>query len=1078
MRTQQNHNKWLKKTKKFLLYKLKVIFDAAICNMRKIATHLRLYSLFILFVFIGEAANGQFRFLSTVPKPGALAISTSGNFITLNVKAKRNIIIKEFWVPFANLSTTNYRIWYKTDSLNGTPSVSVVNGWIPTTWSSFSPPVAGFANLVRIPTTLNINIPAGATYAFAIEANGIMYINSGAPNVPPYKFQDFDAVINTGGQVGFGGSISSPLANRKFCGKIGYDIVPIGMNNAAVEGVFKPDSMPSSGNYDVMAKIRNSGKNLISIVTVQWSINGLLQTPISLICPLDTFGTPGGTSDTLIHLGYLFFSNGQRTAIKVWTEQPNYLLDSLRGDDTSSSVFMPKFSGSYSIGGPTPSYPSLAALASDISIFGISGPVYIQINSGLYSGGVLFKDVEGSNPTNTITISGVNKSTCVFSDSLNAPILSFINTGYVTLRDVTVINNGIQAAVGIHLLSLNHENARLTQFTISNCSVYIPNSTHVNSAGLYVSGDLLSGLHTNKFDSICIDSNTITGAYAGIVCGGQNFSIYANRGFIISNNFITNPLAYGIRLWQTSSGVTVKRNTITMRSGPTMQSYGMHLTDITNFDSIQPIEIIENKLINCGYMGMYLYIFQNTIPSTKIYNNAVSGNMTYTTNYGLNLFVNGPLEVFHNSVHINGSGAYQFGLNVERSVNTAPIAIKNNIFSIYSTTGSSLFPLAITPSPPGKVLNYNLYYNARNNNLILRGGVIYMVSNYKLNTSGGDSSFNFQPPFFNNTELKLNNGCIQGVDLSIKVPYDYFGTTRSLSPSLGYHEFETQYNDLRIEKIVSPVLPLSPGSQNLLVKVRNVGNSTIRSFQLSHKVNYGAPVTISWAGTLNPCDTAYVLFSGSNQIVLAAGANQIQVYSSNPDSMMDGNVYNDTIRLGNLPPLPVTLTNFVGRRLDNMVMLNWTTAMEKNNKGFDVERSVDGSNFQPVGFVPSHYINSNQMLHYGYMDDHAPSSKLFYRLKQIDLDGKYAYSPIIEIRSIDMVKEINVYPNPFENVITIANLTQESGEITIYDLLGKKLIGQNFPANENIELMAVSDFKPGIYFVQINENQPVKFIKR
>lgn len=1045
--------------------------------MRKKAAHLRLYSVFVLILFMGVAAKGQSRFLSTGPRPNALAVSTSGNFITFNVKAKRNIIIKELWAPFVNLSTSNYRIWYKTDSLNGTPSVSVANGWIPTTLSSFSPPMAGFGNLVRIPTTLNINIPAGATYAFAIEANGIMYINSGIPNLPPYIFQDFDAVINTGGQVGFGGSIVSPLANRKFCGKIGYDIVPLGMNNAAVEGIFKPDSMPSSGNYDVMAKIRNSGKNLISIVTVQWSINGLLQTPVSLICPLDTFGTPGGKSDTLVHLGNLFFSNGQRTAIKVWTEQPNYSLDSLRGDDTSSGVFMPKFSGSYSIGGPTPSYPSLTALATDMSLFGISGPVYIQIYSGLYSGGVLFKDVEGSNPTNTITISGVNKSICVFSDSLNAPILSFINTGYVTLRDVTIINKGIQAAVGIHLLSTNHENARLTQFSISNCSVNIPNSTHVNSVGLYVSGDLLSALHTNKFDSIYIDSNTITGAYAGIVFGGQGFSIFANRGFIISNNIITNPLAYGIRLWQTSSGVTIKRNTITMRSGPTMQSYGMHLSDITNFDSIQPVEIVENKLINCGYMGIYLYMYQNTIPSTKIYNNAVSGNMTYTTNYGFNLFVNGPLEVFHNSVHINGAGAYQFGLNVERSVNTAPIAIKNNIFSIYSTTGSSLFPLAITPSPPGNVLNYNLYYNARNNNLILRGGVIYLVSNYKSNTAGGDSSFNFQPQFSSNTSLLLNNGCTQGVDLSNKVPYDYFGTTRSLSPSLGYHEFETQYNDLRIEKIVSPVLPFSPGSQNLLVKVRNVGNSTITSFQLTHKVNYGTPVTISWVGTINPCDTAYVLFSGSNQMLLTAGANQILVYSSNPNSMLDGNVYNDTIRIGSLPPLPVTLTRFFGARQENRVRLNWTTAMEKNNKGFAIERSFDGSNFQYIGFVQSHSMNSNQMLQYAYSDDQVPSSKLFYRLKQIDIDGKYAYSSIIEMKALEELLSVRIYPNPFINSLTIENPIEKEVEVSVYDIQGKIVLTQRVDAGIKVEVALKNDWLAGVYFIQVNDMLPTKFIK-
>jgi len=94
--------------------------------------------------------------------------------------------------------------------------------------------------------------------------------------------------------------------------------------------------------------------------------------------------------------------------------------------------------------------------------------------------------------------------------------------------------------------------------------------------------------------------------------------------------------------------------------------------------------------------------------------------------------------------------------------------------------------------------------------------------------------------------------------------------------------------------------------------------------------------------------------------------------------------------------LPVTLLNFTGMIKNNAAFLNWSTANETNNKGFDVELSHDNQNFSTVGFVAGHGTTSaiNQ---YNFTDYKVLSGTNYYRLKQIDNDGNYQYSSVIKL---------------------------------------------------------------------------------
>ena len=140
--------------------------------------------------------------------------------------------------------------------------------------------------------------------------------------------------------------------------------------------------------------------------------------------------------------------------------------------------------------------------------------------------------------------------------------------------------------------------------------------------------------------------------------------------------------------------------------------------------------------------------------------------------------------------------------------------------------------------------------------------------------------------------------------------------------------------------------------------------------------------------------------------------------------------------------LPVELVAFTGTVNHSVVALSWRTATEVNNYGFDIERSSPISAWQKIGFVPGQG-SSNTPKEYSYADSPQKGTTFRYRLKQIDVDGKYTYSAIVNIMigtpTIYDLKQN--YPNPFNPSTTIAYQIPADGFVTlkVYDILGKEV---------------------------------------
>jgi hypothetical protein len=174
---------------------------------------------------------------------------------------------------------------------------------------------------------------------------------------------------------------------------------------------------------------------------------------------------------------------------------------------------------------------------------------------------------------------------------------------------------------------------------------------------------------------------------------------------------------------------------------------------------------------------------------------------------------------------------------------------------------------------------------------------------------------------------------------------------------------------------------------------------------------------------------------------------------------------------------PVTLLDFKGRTFNRDINLEWSTASESNNKGFEVQRSANGSDWNTIGFVPG-VGTSSTLQKYHYEDRGLSPSKYYYRLKQIDFDGKFKYSSVINFNLVEKAGyslEQN-YPNPFNNRTMISYSVPRATKVrlTIYDLQGRimKVMEEGVkPAGKHTVELITGSMGKGIYYYKMDADE-------
>ncbi|WP_167856693.1 T9SS type A sorting domain-containing protein [Hymenobacter aquaticus] len=298
-----------------------------------------------------------------------------------------------------------------------------------------------------------------------------------------------------------------------------------------------------------------------------------------------------------------------------------------------------------------------------------------------------------------------------------------------------------------------------------------------------------------------------------------------------------------------------------------------------------------------------------------------------------------------------------------------------------------------------------------------------------------------------------------------------------------------------------------PTVQSTATIVRNGGSATI-TFNLSNPpagTSYGQNRLVIATSTykqlptslfprdkqnFNPGTTVNGSFQFGSGTAIEASSNTYVVFSAASDNFTvsnldpnltyyffafefnnDGVLNAENYRVPNNEPqnpLPVELVAFTAKlRGDNTVALNWATASETNNRGFEVERSADAKNFKTILFKEG-AGSSTTRTNYDAVDTKPLAGVSYYRLKQIDTDGAVSYSKVVVVKAA--MTDVTVYPNPTQGAelvnVAVPNGSTEGLLVRITDLTGREVLQTRLGSQGELN---TQNLKAGTYIVIIGE---------
>jgi hypothetical protein len=179
-------------------------------------------------------------------------------------------------------------------------------------------------------------------------------------------------------------------------------------------------------------------------------------------------------------------------------------------------------------------------------------------------------------------------------------------------------------------------------------------------------------------------------------------------------------------------------------------------------------------------------------------------------------------------------------------------------------------------------------------------------------------------------------------------------------------------------------------------------------------------------------------------------------------------------------PLPVELLSFEATAVNNeYIKLNWSTATEINNDGFEVQKSTDGINFTKIGWVKGMGNTTNKQ-DYLFNDMEAFDGVNYYRLKQIDYNGDFEYSPIVAatIRSNGGFQMADLYPNPARDIINLDLMMHNLGNIkyTVYNTIGQPVLVETgvMTKGKNTVQINTANLPAGTYMLTVEQADKVE----
>ncbi|MBL4898917.1 MAG: right-handed parallel beta-helix repeat-containing protein [Colwellia sp.] len=410
-----------------------------------------------------------------------------------------------------------------------------------------------------------------------------------------------------------------------------------------------------AGSNDVKVIVRNNGLDTLSYLTVNWSVNQVIQTPFIWSGALESGDT------AIVNLGAYSFTHGVPYELWAWTSAPNLLVDANPSNDSATiDTLFSSMTGTYTIGGVSPDYVNISSAVSDLVAYGVCGPVIFSIRTGTYNEQVRLPAIQNATLTNDITFtSETGDSTDVvwtYAATLSSAryTLSIDNARHINISKLTLKGTGPYAHV-----------------------IEIPGGIDINISGCEVES---------------IDTN-IYSPRQGIGCGGDSITIvgnvirYGTEGVsmgncdncTVSNNVIIDPFSYAIDVSQSDNLVIEKNNATTKYPVTGYPTTGIR---VGNSSTIQ----LTNNLLDGS--GFSIEFCDAALPP---YKSLIANNFISTSTRGIFSSNNSDVDYYHNSVHVHTNGISDC---FRYKGDDTSVVVKNNIlanlaggFTIYRESG-------------------------------------------------------------------------------------------------------------------------------------------------------------------------------------------------------------------------------------------------------------------------------------------------------------------------------------------------------------------------------------------------------
>lgn len=701
-------------------------------------------------------------------------------------------------------------------------------------------------------------------------------------------------------------------------------------NNAAADTLVAPLKV-CAGNSTVIASVKNTGSNNIVGVTVNWMVNGVLQTPVNYA---DTIYSPMlDTQNTsrAITLGSAPFITGNNT-VKFWTSMPNNVVDTEVSNDTATVVVQSGMNGNYSIDNTSPAtavnFISIVDFANELKKRGVCGPVVATIATGTgpYTGQVEFDSLWGASPVNTVRLDGNDATLQANPQSTTDMRLVTLNgSQYLTIENLSIKTMNVNYGWGIHIFN------GAAYDTIRNCTIdlsVVTNSSSNTSTGLAISASATSPISaapsgTINAKNIYIADNVFDlgsatspyGAYYGISIYGnaqgtgtdsvafvnnevKNFSysgIYSNgnNNLRIENNNVhrsTKTALYTTLVGIYSStdiGLRLVGNKIhdfAIRGiETTNQFYGIQLGSVNTPNNTTPAIIANNAIYNqYTYRGTSYGIYLSSGNNFRMIHNTVDFADTFATSssstmYGLYTSGSNSNSIIQNNLvtFTGGNNGTKYGNYVNTNASIQADGLQgNNIYFNTTATGTK----------------YHTYYSGNRATL---AALKTAYPAFELN------SLEVNPRYFNASigELSPTNDSLlgSGEDMTAIINYDIQNVSRLLGSTPGaFEEYKPIGTDAKLLAIIAPKGEVCLGVQDLKVVILNNGTTRLQNFDIHATYANATLPTFTYTSLLDTMGGAgsFIDTVVIGQVNVIGGVQNLTAWS---DVVGDLNRYNDTL---------------------------------------------------------------------------------------------------------------------------------------------------------------------------------------